>query len=193
MNSLAIAAPASVPPSPSSGFAASEQRASTSGIRRVGVVGIGRMGEAYAQNLIADGYQVTVYNRGPGRTATLASAEAEVASDLRDLAPCEVVLTALPDDAAVTEVALEAGGLIHVLAPGAIHVSMSTVSPPLSRHLARRTILCGGTGARQSRSRACTEALRDGCRRGTSGDDRFAATRTPRPASFRAGRGCWCG
>ncbi len=101
------------------------------------------MGEAYAQNLLADGYEVTVYDRGSGRTASLAGAGAEVASKLSDLAPCEVVLTALPDDAAVTEVALEAGGLIHVLAAGAIHVSMSTVSPTLSRHLAEQHKLAG--------------------------------------------------
>ena len=96
-----------------------------SAIRRVGVVGIGRMGEAFARNLMVDGYQVTVHDRSQARTALLADAGATVASALGDLATCQVVLTALPDDEALAAVA---GGLIEVLAPGAFHVSSSAVS-----------------------------------------------------------------
>jgi len=54
----------------------------------------------------------------------------------------------LPDDDALTDVALGAGGLIQVLAPEAIHVSMSTISPGLSRSLAGQAMLprrCLGT------------------------------------------------
>jgi len=114
-----------------------------SAIRRVGVVGIGRMGEAFARNLMADGYQVTVHDSNQARTALLADAGATVASALGDLAICQVVLTALPDDDALTNIASRAGGLIEVLVPGTIHVSMSTVSPTLSRYLAERHRLAG--------------------------------------------------
>ena len=111
-----------------------------SAIRRVGVVGIGRMGEAFARNLMADGYQVMVHDRSEARTSLLADAGATVASALGDLATCQVVLTALPDDEALAAVA---GGLIEVLAPGAFHVSMSTISPALSRDMAERHRLAG--------------------------------------------------
>jgi 3-hydroxyisobutyrate dehydrogenase-like beta-hydroxyacid dehydrogenase len=46
------------------------------------------------------------------------------------------VLTSLPDDDALAAVALGDGGLVRVLAPGAVHISTSTVSPDISRRVA---------------------------------------------------------
>jgi 3-hydroxyisobutyrate dehydrogenase-like beta-hydroxyacid dehydrogenase len=103
-------------------------------VKRVGVVGLGHMGHAFAVNLIEDGYQVLVYDREPGREMALAGARP--VAGLADLATCEVVLTSLPDDNALTAVVLGAGGLADVLAPGAVHISTSTVSPTMSRRVA---------------------------------------------------------
>src|SRR5271165_76703 len=110
------------------------QAASGSGLRRVGVVGLGHMGYAFAANLVHDGYQVLAYDRDPRRAAALTGARA--AAELADLASCEVVLTSLPDDDALAAVALSAGGLVDVLTPGAVHISTSTVSPGISRRVA---------------------------------------------------------
>jgi 3-hydroxyisobutyrate dehydrogenase-like beta-hydroxyacid dehydrogenase len=137
------AAPTSSPPSPASGSLPEQNVVIEPAIRRVGVVGLGRMGEAFARNLIADGYGVIVYDRSMARRDLLAGVGAKPASGLGDLAPCQVVLTVLPDDDALTDVALGAGGLIQVLAPEAIHVSMSTISPGLSRSLSERHQLAG--------------------------------------------------
>src|SRR5260221_1355006 len=104
-------------------------------IRRVGVVGLGRMGHAFAVNLIEDGRQVLVHDRDPGQMATLLPMGAREASRLADLAACDVVLTSLPDDDALAAVTLAPYGLAEILAAGAVHVSASTVSPVLSRHL----------------------------------------------------------
>ena len=101
-------------------------------IRRVGVVGFGHMGHAFAVNLVEDGHQVSVYDRDPKRAAALTGARA--AGQLADLAACDVVLTSLPD--ALAEVALGAGVLVGGLAPGAVHISTSTVSPAISRRVA---------------------------------------------------------
>ena len=43
-------------------------------VRRVGVVGLGHMGHAFAGNLVDDGYQVFVYDRDPKRSAALTGA-----------------------------------------------------------------------------------------------------------------------
>jgi 3-hydroxyisobutyrate dehydrogenase-like beta-hydroxyacid dehydrogenase len=102
----------------------------------VGLVGLGHMGQAFAANLIADGHQVLVNDRSPERVKTLQCAGAHVAARLAELAPCDVVISSLPDDEALTEVVVGAGGLTSVLAAGVVHVSMSTVSPALSRRLA---------------------------------------------------------
>jgi 3-hydroxyisobutyrate dehydrogenase-like beta-hydroxyacid dehydrogenase len=103
-------------------------------VKRVGVVGLGHMGHAFAANLLEDGYQVLAYDRDAERATALSEARAVV--ELADLASCEVVLTSLPNDDALAAVALGAGGLAAALAPGAVHISMSTVSPGISRRVA---------------------------------------------------------
>ena len=105
-----------------------------SAVKRVGVVGLGHMGHAFAVNLVQDGYEVLAYDRDAQRATALTGARA--AAELADLASCDVVLTSLPDDDALAAVALGAGGLVAALAPGAVHISMSTVSPGISRRVA---------------------------------------------------------
>ena len=101
---------------------------------QIGVVGLGHMGHAFACNLLEDGYRVHAYDRDAARVASLKGATS--AAKLTALADCGVVITSLPDDGALASVALGTEGLINVLAPGAIHVSMSTVSPDISRRVA---------------------------------------------------------
>jgi len=108
-------------------------------IRRVGVVGLGHMGHAFAVNLVEDGHQVFVYDRDPKRAAALTGARG--AEHLADLAACDVVVTSLPDDNALAAVALGPVGLAAILSPDAVHISTSTVSPALSRRLAEEHAL----------------------------------------------------
>lgn len=105
-------------------------------IRRVGVIGLGNMGNALAVNLVQDGYEVLVFDSDRERATALESAGAVAATGLSDLAACDVVVTSLPNDDALGAVALGAAGLIAVLAAGAVHVSTSTVSPSISRRVA---------------------------------------------------------
>jgi 3-hydroxyisobutyrate dehydrogenase-like beta-hydroxyacid dehydrogenase len=86
-----------------------------SSIQRIGVIGLGHMGSDFAGNLIADGYQVTVYDRIEKHAAPLVARGATAAVRLGDLAACEAVLTSLPDDDALADVTLRDGGLVHVL------------------------------------------------------------------------------
>jgi 3-hydroxyisobutyrate dehydrogenase-like beta-hydroxyacid dehydrogenase len=103
-------------------------------IRRVGVVGLGHMGHAFAANLVEDGYQVSVYDRDPKRAAAVTGTRP--VGQLADLDGCDVVLTSLPDDDALAAVALGPEGLGAILPPNAVHISTSTVSPTLSRRVA---------------------------------------------------------
>jgi 3-hydroxyisobutyrate dehydrogenase-like beta-hydroxyacid dehydrogenase len=67
-------------------------------------------------------------------------------TDLADLFGCAVVISMLPDDDAVREVALGhqgQKGLIAGLAPGAIHLSMSTISTAAASQLASAHARCG--------------------------------------------------
>jgi 3-hydroxyisobutyrate dehydrogenase-like beta-hydroxyacid dehydrogenase len=106
-------------------------------VKSIGVVGLGRMGQAFAENLRSAGFRVVGYDRDAQRARPLQLAGAQAAERLADLADCDVVVTSLPDDDALASVALGPDGLANVLAPGAVHVSMSTVSADLSRRLAQ--------------------------------------------------------
>jgi 3-hydroxyisobutyrate dehydrogenase-like beta-hydroxyacid dehydrogenase len=115
---------------------ATERHKSTEfALGRIGIVGLGHMGHAFATNLIKDGYNVLVHDRDPKRVMDLLPAGAHGAARLSDLVNCDAVLTSLPDDDALAAVALPPDGLASILAPGSVHISTSTVSPGLSRQL----------------------------------------------------------
>lgn len=104
---------------------------------KLGVVGLGHMGHAFAANLIADGASLTVYDRKAEIAAPLAARGAAVARDFADFVGCDIVLTSLPGDDVVRHVALGPDGLASVLRKGAIHLSTSTISVLLSRELSQ--------------------------------------------------------
>jgi 3-hydroxyisobutyrate dehydrogenase-like beta-hydroxyacid dehydrogenase len=95
------------------------------------------MGSAFALNLLADGYCVKVYDWNHSHVEAIESAGAHDAPRLADLADCDIVLTSLPDDNALAAVALGQEGFAKFMKPGAVHLSMSTISPGLSRRLAK--------------------------------------------------------
>ena len=101
---------------------------------KIGFIGLGHMGSPIARNLIKAGHELSVYNRTRSKAEGLG---AQVANTPADAArEAEVVITMLADDDAVKEVVFGADGLANTLRPGAIHVSMSTISVALSQQLA---------------------------------------------------------
>jgi len=95
------------------------------------------MGSAMAANLLRAGNDVTVFNRSPDKTRPLLELGAHQAAGVAGACNGETVVTMLADDAAVAHVALAADGIVGSLRPGAIHISMSTISMALSKELAR--------------------------------------------------------
>jgi 3-hydroxyisobutyrate dehydrogenase-like beta-hydroxyacid dehydrogenase len=104
---------------------------------KLGFVGLGRMGAAMAANLVKAGHEVSVYNRSPGRGASLVALGAREATNLAEACGGDVVITMLADDDAASAIALGSGGLVAHLAKDAIHLSMSTISIALSKRLAQ--------------------------------------------------------
>jgi 3-hydroxyisobutyrate dehydrogenase-like beta-hydroxyacid dehydrogenase len=108
----------------------------------IGFVGLGHMGRAMATNLAAAGQRVIAYVRRPDRMSELARLGLEPTTDMTALLGCTVVISMLPDDEAVREVVfgrsdLGVDGLVTGLLPGAIHLSMSTISTATASDLAR--------------------------------------------------------
>ncbi|MEA3139014.1 MAG: hypothetical protein QOK23_1183 [Gammaproteobacteria bacterium] len=104
---------------------------------KVGFVGLGQMGAAMAANLVKAGHDVTVFNRSPEKSRALMDMGAHGAKQIADACLGEAVITMLADDRAVADVTLRDGGILQSLPPGAVHISMSTISVELSKRLAR--------------------------------------------------------
>jgi len=104
---------------------------------RIALAGLGLMGVPIAERLIAAGYDLTVYNRTPGKAEPLVSLGASPARDPAELLGTGgVCLTTLADDAALEAVVLGPGGILAGAAAGSTLVDLSTVSPSVSRRVA---------------------------------------------------------
>jgi 3-hydroxyisobutyrate dehydrogenase-like beta-hydroxyacid dehydrogenase len=101
----------------------------------IGFIGLGKMGQGMAANLVKAGHRVTVYNRSPDKAEALVEQGASAARTVAEASHVEVVFTMLADDRAVEAVALGEGGIAASLPAGATHVSSSTISVALSQRL----------------------------------------------------------
>jgi 2-hydroxy-3-oxopropionate reductase len=96
----------------------------------IGFIGLGIMGRPMAHNLLRAGHPLVVHNRSPEPVRELVAAGATEALSPREVAQrSQVIITMLPDSPDVEQVALGPGGLIEGVAPGDVHVDMSTIAP----------------------------------------------------------------
>lgn len=99
----------------------------------IGFIGLGNMGSAMAANLLAAGHTISAYNRSFDKVEALTGARP--ARTVADACRGDAVVSMLADDAAVEAVTFGANGLLTALAPGAVHVSCSTISVALAARL----------------------------------------------------------
>lgn len=102
---------------------------------QVGFIGLGQMSAAMATNLVAAGHTVTVYNRSPEKSAALVDRGARVAGTFAEACLGQAVITMLADDIAAEGIGLGEAGVVATLRPGAVHISMSTISVALAERL----------------------------------------------------------
>ncbi|GAB3267823.1 NAD(P)-dependent oxidoreductase [Microbacterium lacusdiani] len=115
----------------------------------VGVVGLGVMGKALSESLIAGEHPVAVWDRHTDRVATTAMIGAAPSVSPRQLAEqSDVIFLALPNPTAVREVLYdESTGVLAGLRPGALIIDMTTGDPELAQDVAQR-VASLGNGAR---------------------------------------------
>jgi 3-hydroxyisobutyrate dehydrogenase-like beta-hydroxyacid dehydrogenase len=102
------------------------------------------MGLPMAQSLLRAGFELTVHNRSQGPVEELALLGARRAqSPAEAAARCDLVLTCLPDVAAVEQVYRGAQGLVPASRPGQLLADLSTVGPDTSRAIAAAAEACG--------------------------------------------------
>jgi 3-hydroxyisobutyrate dehydrogenase len=106
---------------------------------KIAFVGLGAMGSAMAQRLLAAGHSVTGYNRTRAKAEALASKGLLVADSARAAVEgASVVLSMVTDSEALRDVALRPDGIVAGLSRGAVWAEMSTVSPTVTRMLGER-------------------------------------------------------
>ncbi len=101
----------------------------------IGFIGLGKMGQGMAANLVNAGHAVTVYNRTAAKADALAGQGATPARSIAEACGGDVVITMLADDAAVEDIVFGEQGVLASLRPGTTHVSSSTISVDLSKRL----------------------------------------------------------
>src|SRR6187397_1770730 len=106
-------------------------------IQNIGVIGLGRMGTAIANNILKSRFKLVVYNRTSDKTRALVESGAISASSPKEVAAkSDVVLTSLRDDRALLDVVTGEEGILSGLQSDRIHIGTSTISPFLSTRLA---------------------------------------------------------
>jgi 3-hydroxyisobutyrate dehydrogenase-like beta-hydroxyacid dehydrogenase len=114
----------------------------------IGFIGLGRMGTAMATNLAAARRPVIAYVRRQEQIAQLKPLGIRATTDMGDLLDCQLVISMLPDDEAVRQVVFGSkddhlDGLAAGLMPGAIHLSMSTISTACASQLSAEHVRQG--------------------------------------------------
>ena len=95
-------------------------------MHRVGMIGLGKMGMPIARNLMDRGFTVTGYRRSG--SPELAAAGGTVAGSPAEVAAgADVLLSIVPDAAAVREIIAGPAGTLTGLRPGTVHIEMSTI------------------------------------------------------------------
>src|SRR4030042_4330144 len=106
-------------------------------IRKVGVIGLGRMGAGIAPNILAGGFELTVYNGTAAKTQPLVDEGATAAGSPKEAAAgADAVVTSLMDDQSVLDSVRGEDGMLAGLKRDAVHIGTTTGSPGCARKLA---------------------------------------------------------
>jgi 3-hydroxyisobutyrate dehydrogenase-like beta-hydroxyacid dehydrogenase len=115
-------------------------------LTRLGFVGLGKMGAAMAPRLLGDGRSLVVWNRDPGRAASLVAAGASLAASPAEVTrAADIVFVMVRDDAAANSVYAGPGGLLEVDPRGRLFVEMSTLRPATILRLDALAVARGAT------------------------------------------------
>ena len=103
---------------------------------KVGFVGLGRMGQGMARNLLKGGASLVVLDASPDAVARLVADGASEAKSLTELVrEVQVVFTSLPGPAQVESVVFGPEGIVQHMLPGLVLFDLSTSSLDLNRRI----------------------------------------------------------
>jgi 3-hydroxyisobutyrate dehydrogenase-like beta-hydroxyacid dehydrogenase len=107
-------------------------------MKRIGIIGIGLLGSAVASRLLKGKLEVRGYDTRPEQVKALQGQGLIAAGSIAEAAAeADAVFTILPSLESVETTIVGAGGLIETSPPNATLIQMSTISPELTRRLAK--------------------------------------------------------
>jgi len=103
---------------------------------KVGIIGLGMLGNAVALHLLDSGFEVTVYNRTKEKTSQVENKGGNVATSPKEVAEkSELVIIVVKDANAVKQIAFEENGIIQGKHEKLIVADMSTIDPVESKNI----------------------------------------------------------
>jgi 3-hydroxyisobutyrate dehydrogenase len=103
----------------------------------VGLIGLGRMGNAMAQRFGANGFDIVGWDQNAAAVSALGATGARTAESARDVAAAaDAIVTTITEDGGVRGVFTGAGGVLEADVHGKLFIEMSTLQPATVRELA---------------------------------------------------------
>ncbi len=105
---------------------------------KIAVLGLGNMGLPMAQRLCAAGYNVSVWNRSPGKTDSLAALGAVVHQQASVAVKDADIVVSMLESGPVVEDVLFNQGVAQAMKPGTLLIDMASIKPREARDHAAR-------------------------------------------------------
>ncbi len=108
-------------------------------MKKIGIIGLGMLGNAVALHLLDSGFEVTVFNRTKEKTIQVREKGAKVVTSPKEVAEnSELIITVVKDAAVVKEISFEKDGIIEGKHEKLIVADMSTIDPSESKNISRK-------------------------------------------------------
>ena len=108
-------------------------------MKRIGIIGLGMLGNAVALHLLDSGFEVTGFNRTVGKTKEIENKGAKIVSSPKEVAEnSELVIIVVKDANTVKQVSFEDKGIVEGNHEKLIVADMSTIDPSESKNISKK-------------------------------------------------------
>ena len=108
-------------------------------MKKIGIIGLGMLGNAVALNLLDSGFEVTVYNRTKDKTKQAREKGAKDVTSPKEVAEnSELIIIVVKDAIAVKKISFGKDGIIDGKHEKLIVADMSTIDPVESKNITRK-------------------------------------------------------
>jgi 3-hydroxyisobutyrate dehydrogenase-like beta-hydroxyacid dehydrogenase len=105
-------------------------------MRKIGWIGLGKMGLPMALRILESGHNLNIYNRTQSKMNSFQKQNTTQHENTADLAQqSDLIISMISDDKAIKEIALGNEGVLNHAKKGTTYIDMSTISPDISAEI----------------------------------------------------------